>query len=58
MRNVLKNIKVSENHHKVLKEYCDNNGLKMYRMVEKWIDEVCKTNNPIEQPKKRDIYGE
>lgn len=47
-----KNIKIGEKHHKQLKEYCDNNGLKMYKVVEKWIDDLCK-------PKKtRDIYGD
>jgi coproporphyrinogen III oxidase len=46
-----KNIKISEKHHEILKEYCDKNGLKVYRVVEKWIDEFCKL-------KKRDIYGD
>jgi coproporphyrinogen III oxidase len=47
----LKNIKVSEKHHQMLKEYCDKNGLKIYKVVQKWIDDTCK-------PKKKDIYGE
>lgn len=47
----LKNIKVSEKHHQMLKEYCDKNGLKIYKLVQKWIEESCKS-------KKRDIYGE
>ena len=52
MSNTQKNIKISDKHHVLLKEYCDNNGLKMYKVVEKWIEETCK-------PKKsRDIYGD
>jgi coproporphyrinogen III oxidase len=47
----LKNIKISEKHHEMLKEYCDKNGLKIYKVVQKWIDETCKI-------KKKDIYGD
>lgn len=47
----LKNIKVSEKHHEMLKDYCDKNGLKIYKVVQKWIEETCK-------PKKKDIYGD
>lgn len=46
-----KNIKVSEKHHDILKKYCEENGLKIYKVVEKWIDNTCK-------PKKKDIYGD
>lgn len=46
-----KNVKISEKHHELLKEYCDKNGLKMYKILEKWIEDHCK-------PKKKDIYGE
>jgi coproporphyrinogen III oxidase len=46
-----KNIKISEKHHEILKDHCDKNGLKMYRVIEKWIDEFLKS-------KKKDIYGE
>jgi len=31
--------------------FCDKNGLKIYKVVQKWIDDTCK-------PKKKDIYGE
>ena len=48
-----KNIKISEKHHKILKSYCDQNGLKMYRVIEKWIDEFAKSKK-----EKKDIYGE
>jgi len=46
-----KNLKIGEEHHNKLKNYCDVNGFKMYRVVEKWIDQHCKV-------KKDDLYGE
>ncbi len=46
-----KNVKISEKHHEILKSYCDKNGLKIHKVLEKFIDEL---NNP----KKKDIYGE
>jgi coproporphyrinogen III oxidase len=52
MERITKNVKISEKHHKILKEYCDRNGLKIYRVIEKWIDEL----EP--RGKKRDIYDE
>ena len=51
MKPTSKNIKISEKHHEMLKSHCDKNGLKIYRVVEKWIDELNKV-------KKKDIYGE
>ena len=51
MKSNSKNIKISVKHHEILKAYCNRNGLKMYRVVEKWIDEFNK-------PKKKDIYDE
>jgi len=51
MKSTAKNIKISEKHHEILKSHCDKNGLKIYRVVEKWIDELNKI-------KKKDIYGE
>jgi len=45
-----KNLKITANTHKILKEYCEKNGLKMFAFVEKLIKEKCKTNT--------DIYGE
>ena len=47
-----KNIKISVKHHEILKEYCDKSGLKIYRVIEKWIDELGKPKQ------KKDIYGE
>jgi hypothetical protein len=52
MKNISKNIKISPKHHEILKSYCDRNGLKIYRVIEKWIEELNKA------PKKKDIYGE
>lgn len=46
-----KNIKISEKHHQLLKEYCEKLGLKIHKVVEKLVEENCK-------PKKKDIYGE
>ena len=42
----------------MLKEYCDKKGLKIYKIVQKWIDEICKEEKSIEIPKKKDIYGD
>jgi hypothetical protein len=47
-----KNIKISEKHHTILKDHCNKSGLKMYRVVEKWIES-------LETPgREKDIYGE
>jgi hypothetical protein len=46
-----KNVKISEKHHEILKSHCDKNGLKIHKVLEKFIDELNK-------PKKKDIYGE
>lgn len=46
----IKNIKISTEVHSTLKEYCDENGLKMYKFLEKLIMDKCA------RPK--DIYGE
>lgn len=45
-----KNIKITPQTHKLLKEYCEKNGLKMFAFVEKLIREKCKP--------KTDIYGD
>jgi len=45
-----KNLKITPQTHKLLKEYCENNGLKMFAFVEKLIRETCKP--------KTDIYGD
>jgi hypothetical protein len=51
MENTQKNVKISQKHHEMLKNHCEKNGLKIYKVLEKFIEEFCK-------PKKKDIYGE
>jgi hypothetical protein len=46
----IKNLKISLEVHNILKKYCDKNGIKMYRFLEKLIVEKCKD--------KKDIYGD
>ena len=46
----IKNLKISKEVHDVLKTYCDKQGIKIYRFLEKLILEKCK--------EKKDIYGE
>jgi hypothetical protein len=46
----IKNLKISIETHDILKKYCDNNGVVMYRFLEKLILDNCKP--------KKDIYGE
>ena len=46
-----KNVKIGEKHHEMLKAHCEKNGLKIYKVLEKFIEEYCK-------PKKKDIYGD
>jgi coproporphyrinogen III oxidase len=53
--NKTKNIKISENHHKILKLYCDKNGLKIYKVLEKWIDEHCSSKK---KDSTKDLYGD
>jgi len=45
-----KNIKITPQTHKLLKVYCEKNGLKMFAFVEKLIRERCVI--------KKDIYGD
>ena len=49
--NKSKNVKISEKHHEMLKTHCEKNGLKIYKVLEKFIEELTK-------PKKKDLYGE
>ena len=46
----IKNIKICEDVHKILKKYCDKKGIKIYKFLEQLILEKCK--------EKKDIYGE
>lgn len=40
----MKNIKISDRHHEILKKYCDQNGLKIYKVLEKLIEGLVKSN--------------
>lgn len=54
-----KNIKISEKHHQILKSYCDRTGLRMYRVIEKWIDELDKSKKEgFKTRRDKDIYDE
>jgi hypothetical protein len=46
----IKNIKISEDVHDVLKKYCEENGYKIHKFLEKIILKTCQ--------KEKDIYGE
>lgn len=46
----IKNLKIDEDVHNVLKKYCDKRGIKMYKFLENLILEKCK--------EKKDLYGE
>ena len=46
----IKNIKIDNRVQKLLKDYCQKNGLKMFQFVEKLIKEKCSP--------KKDIYGD
>jgi len=51
MEMVYKNVKISKKHHEMLKVHCEKNGLKIYKVLEKWIETNCK-------PVKKDLYDE
>jgi hypothetical protein len=46
----IKNLKISEDAHNILKLYCEKRGIKIYKFLENLIIETCKD--------KKDIYGE
>lgn len=50
MKKRIKNLKISEHSHTILKKYCDQKGIKMYRFLENLIEENCQVPT--------DIYGE
>lgn len=50
MKQKIKNLKISEESHKMLKDYCDEKGIKIYKFIENIIKEKCEV--------KKDIYGE
>ena len=45
-----KNLKITPQTHKILKQYCEDNGLKIFAFVEKLIKDKCIP--------KKDIYGD
>jgi hypothetical protein len=48
-----KNLKITPNTHKILKEFCEENDLKMFAYVETLIKNNCKLNK-----QQKDLYGE
>jgi len=46
----IKNLKISEESHLLLKKHCLKHGLKIHRFIEKLIELNCS--------EKKDIYGE
>lgn len=46
----IKNIKISQEAHEILKTYCEKRGLVLYIFIEQLIIKECKL--------KKDIYGE
>ena len=46
----IKNINISEEAHDMLKKYCEEIGLKLYKFLENLIKKTCV--------KEKDIYGE
>jgi hypothetical protein len=50
MKKKIKNIKISEESHGLLKKYCEDRGIKLYKFLENLIFEKCT--------KKKDIYGD
>lgn len=51
MNTNMKNVKISEKHHEMIKNHCNEKGLKIHKLIERLIEENCK-------PKKKDIYNE
>jgi len=46
----IKNLKISEESHTILKKYCQKRGLKIHKFLENLIIETCS--------EKKDLYGE
>jgi len=46
----IKNIKISPDSHRILKDYCMKHGFKIHKFLEKLIKDNCE--------EKKDIYGE
>ena len=54
----MKNVKISEKHHDMLKTYCDTKGFKIYKVLEKFIEDLVKTKDENVKTKRKDIYGD
>lgn len=52
-----KNLKITSTTHELLKNYCEQNGLKMFSFVEKIIREKCSPKTETKSTKK-DLYDE
>ena len=52
-----KNLKITSTTHEILKNYCEQNGLKMFSFVEKLIREKC-IYKPETKSVKKDLYNE
>lgn len=52
----IKNLKIDEKIHNILKSYCDKKGLKIYKFLEMIILENCKDVDQTRR--KKDVYGE
>lgn len=48
-----KNLKITPNTHAILKQYCEENGLKMFAYIEVLIKRNCILNK-----NKKDLYDE
>ena len=50
-----KNIKITSKTHELLKNYCEQNGLKMFTFVESLIKRNCTQSTPNQN---KGLYGE
>lgn len=59
----VKNLKISIEAHEVLKTYCEKEGVKIYRFLEKLIINTCSETQTsktdvFKKKESKDIYGE
>ena len=47
MKKKIKNLKISEESHEILKKYCDKHGIKIYKFVENLIKEKCSETRQL-----------
>ena len=48
----IKNLKISEDSHSILKKYCMKNGLKIHKFLEKLIEEEKKALEKLSEEEK------